>query len=182
MPGCLCVSACVHVTRLETGCCIDEAGLPIHYYRLGSTTPCHIPPLLTCATSNQPSQSPRSATGGKLYTCTLDTEKNCIQAPGHSRLLSILTHTSGPGPATLEGGGKGGGHGTRQLRARSQNRVWIRLHHVRVPSCGLGAENAALTSSKCVFYPEYTGSAVLGSDVNESSRSCTVHTHSPQSS
>ena len=39
----------------------------------------------------------RSATGGKLYTCTLDTEKNCIQAPGHQRLLSILTHTSGPG-------------------------------------------------------------------------------------
>ena len=103
LRGCLCVSACVHVTGLETGCCIDEAGLPIHYYRLGSTTPCHIPPLLTCATSNQPSQSPRSATGGKLYTCTLDTEKNCIQAPGHSRLLSILTHTSGPGPGTVEG-------------------------------------------------------------------------------
>ena len=170
-----CLSVCQWLCacyRLETGWCIDEAGLPIHYHQcLGSTIPCHIPSLLTCATLNP--RNLRSATGGKLYTCTLDTEKNCIQAPGHQRLLSILTHTSGPG---REGDM---GHGTRQLRAWSQNRVWIRLHHVRVPSslspAGLGAENAALTSSKCVFYPLYTGSAVVGGAVNQSSRSCTVH-------
>ena len=95
-----CLSVCQWLCacyRLETGWCIDEAGLPIHYHQcLGSTIPCHIPPLLTCATLTNP-RNLRSATGGKLYTCTLDTEKNCIQAPGHSRLLSILTHTSGPG-------------------------------------------------------------------------------------
>ena len=85
--------------RLETGWCIDEAGLPIHYHQcLGSTIPatflhCSHAPL---STSTNP-RNLRSATGGKLYTCTLDTEKNCIQAPGHQRLLSILTHTSGPG-------------------------------------------------------------------------------------
>ena len=114
---CQCLCACY---RLETGCCIDEAGLPIHYYRLGSTTPCHIPPLLTCATLNQPSQSPRSATGGKLYTCTLDTEKNCIQAPGHSRLLSILTHTSGPGPGTVEGREGDMGHDNSELGRKTE--------------------------------------------------------------
>ena len=105
-----CLSVCQWLCacyRLETGWCIDEAGLPIHYHQcLGSTIPATFLHRSHAPLSTNP-RNLRSATGGKLYTCTLDTEKNCIQAPGHLRWLSISTHTSGPG---REGDM---GHGTR---------------------------------------------------------------------
>ena len=137
--------------RLETGWCIDEAGLPIHYHQcLGSTIPCHIPPLLTCATLNQPSQSPQRHRRQTVHLYIGHREKLHTGTRTPAIVIDINTH---------QRSWEGGGHGTRQLRAWSQNRVWIRLHHVRVPSslspAGLGAENAALTSSKCVFYPVY---------------------------
>ena len=97
MPVCLCVSGCVHVTDWRLAGVLMR---PVCQYIITSVWAPPSPATFLHCSHAPLSTNPRnlrSATGGKLYTCTLDTEKNCIQAPGHSRLLSILTHTSGPG-------------------------------------------------------------------------------------
>ena len=153
MPVCLCVSGCVHVTDWRLAGVLMR---PVCQYIITSVwAPPSLPHSSTAHMrhSNQPSQSPQRHRRQTVHLYIGHREKLHTGTRTPAIVIDINTH---------QRSWEGGGHGTRQLRAWSQNRVWIRLHHVRVPSClspaGLGAENAALTSSKCVFYPLHTGS------------------------
>ena len=169
-----CLSVCQWLCacyRLETGWCIDEAGLPIHYHQcLGSTIPCHIPPLLTCAILNQPSQSPQRHRRQTVHLYIGHREKLHTGTRTLAIVIDINTH---------QRSWEGGGHGTWDMTTPSLVAKQSMDPSSSCPgplqpvSRRTGGRECSADQQQ-VFYPAYTGNAVVGSAVNQSLRSCTV--------